>query len=386
MEGTMMRLFGSAAALAIAGVLAAPAWSAPVRLSDAQLDTVAAGGRNFSRNVFVTNRVSDQPGVAPLTDPNLVNAWGLSQAPGGFLWVANNGTDTSTFYTPDTFQPNTANAGAPLVVNVPGAPTGTTFVGSGFNITEGTHTAPTIFAFDTEGGQIEGWNPTVNLHNAVVAVDESSQGAIFKGLTLGTNTAGATRLYAADFGQGVVKMYDTSFNNVGSFTDPHLPKGYVPFNVQNLNGEIYVTFAKSSGGTDELHGQGLGIVDVFNGDGVLVRRIAQHGQLNAPWGLAIAPPSFGKFAGALLVGNFGDGEINAYDPVTGHHLGTLRSDRKRLSIDGLWALRTGPNGTITFSAGPDDESHGLLGSITSGRPMSFGGQEVATMGEMYRGH
>ena len=379
----MLRLLGSAAALALAaGVIGSPAWSAPIRLTDAQLGAVSAGA-----DFVVTNRIADQSGVAPLTDPNLVNAWGLALAPGAFLWVANNGTNTSTFYTPDTFQPNNVlGGGHSLVVNVPGAPTGTTFVGSGFTITEGTHSGATLFAFDTEGGQIEGWNPTVDLHNAVVAVNESAQGSIFKGLTLGTNTAGQTFLYAADFGHGVVKMYDTSFHNVGSFTDPNLPAGYSPFNVQSLNGLIYVTFAKSAGGLDEVHGQGLGIVDVFNGDGVLVRRLAQHGQLNAPWGLAIAPASFGKFAGALLVGNFGDGQINAYDPITGHYLGVLRADNKPLMIDGLWALRTGANGTITFSSGPGDESHGLVGSISAGGPLGFGADEVATMGEMHRPH
>lgn len=379
----MLRLLGSVAGLALAlGMTATPASSAPIKLSDAQLGAVVAG-----TDFVVTNRISDQDGVAPLTDSNLVNAWGLSQGPGTFLWVADNGTNVATFYTPDTFQPNgVLGMGNSLVVNVPGAPTGTTFVGSGFTITEGAHSGSTLFAFDTEGGQIEGWNPTVDLHNAVVAVDESAQGSIFKGLTLGANSAGQTFLYAADFGHGLVKMYDSSFHNVGSFTDPNLPKGYSPFNVQNLNGLIYVTFAKSGGGVDEIDGQGLGVVDVFSTDGVLLRRVAQHGQLNAPWGLAIAPQSFGKFAGALLVGNFGDGQINAYDPLTGRYIGTLRTDGKPLTIDGLWALRTGPNGTITFSSGPDDESHGLVGSISAGGPMSFGADEVATMAEMHRAH
>ena len=382
----MLRLFASAAALALAlGMTAAPASARPVPLTDAQLGAIAAG-----TNFEITNRISDQQGVAPLKDDLLKNAWGLSQGPGTFLWVANNGTDTSTFYTPDTFQPNgVLGGGVSLFVNVPGAPTGTTFIGSGFNVSNsaGTVSAPTLFAFDTEGGQIEGWAPSVDLHNAVVAVDESSQGSIFKGLTLGQNTAGQTFLYAADFGHGVVKMYDTHYTLMGSFTDPNLPAGYSPFNVQNLNGLIYVTFAKSSGGVDEVDGQGLGIVDVFSGDGVLVRRVAQHGQLNAPWGLAIAPASFGKFAGALLVGNFGDGTINAYDPVTGHFLGTLRgADDKPLFIDGLWALRTGANGTITFSSGPEDESHGLVGSISAGGPLSFGADEVASFAEMHHAH
>jgi len=221
--------------------------------------------------------------------------------------------------------------------------------------------AQTVFAFATEAGQILGWNPTVNLANAVVAVNEP--GAEFKGLTLGVSSTGP-RLYAADFANGVVSMYNSSYARVGEFTDPNLPTNYVPFNVQNLNGEIFVAFAKREpGADDETAGQGLGFVAVFDTDGHLLRRIAQHGQLNAPWGLAIAPANFGKFAGALLVGNFGDGRINAYDPQTGNYIGVLRDDTNRVEIDGLWALRSGPNGTITFSAGPDEESHGLVGSI-----------------------
>jgi uncharacterized protein (TIGR03118 family) len=373
MEETMMRLIGSATSIAF--LIAPPVWAAPIQLSDAQLDIVAAGTQ-----FTVTNRVSDQVGVAPVTDPNLVNAWGLSQAPGGPLWVANNGTNTSTLYNASSF------AKLALTVAVPGAPTGTTFVGipNAFNITEGANTRQTIFAFATEGGQIEGWNPTVDSTHAVVAVDESGSGSVFKGLTLGMN-GNAPFLYAADFAHGMVSVYDSHFSKVSSFTDPNLPASYSPFNVQSLNGQLYVTFAKREpGATDETAGQGLGFVDVFDTGGHLLRRLVQHGQLNAPWGLAIAPNNFGKFAGALLVGNFGDGHVNAYDPVTGNYIGALRGDDNRVVIDGLWALRTGPNGTITFSAGPADESHGLVGSIGV-MTASFGGDEVASFAEMH-GH
>ena len=369
----MMRLIGSAASIAF--LIAPPVWAAPVQLSDAQLDIVAAGTR-----FTVTNRVSDQAGVAPVTDLNLVNAWGLAQPPGGPLWVANNGTNTSTLYNANSF----AKLG--VTVAVPGAPTGTTFVGipNAFNITKGANTRQTIFAFATESGQIEGWNPTVDLTHAIVAVDESGSGSVFKGLTLGM-VGNAPRLYAADFAHGMVSVYDSHFTKVSSFTDPNLPANYSPFNVQSLNGELYVTFAKREpGAKDETAGQGLGFVDVFDTGGHLLRRLVQHGQLNAPWGLAIAPHNFGKFAGALLVGNFGDGRINAYDPVTGNYIGALRNDDNRVVIDGLWALRTGPNGTITFSAGPANETHGLVGSIgvmTAG----FDGDEVASFAEMH-GH
>lgn len=368
-----MRFIGSATSIAF--LIASPVSAAPMQLSDAQLDIVAAGTQ-----FTVTNRVSDQAGVAPVTDPNLVNSWGLSQAPGGPLWVANNGTNTSTLYNANSF------AKLALTVSVPGAPTGTTFVGipGAFNITEGPRTRQTIFAFATEGGQIQGWNPTVDLTHTIVAVDESGSGSVFKGLTLGMN-GNAPFLYAADFAHGMVSVYDSHFTKVSSFTDPSLPANYSPFNVQSLNGQLYVTFAKREpGATDETAGQGLGFVDVFDTAGHLLHRLVQHGQLNAPWGLAIAPANFGKFAGALLVGNFGDGRINAYDPVTGNYIGALRGDDNRVVIDGLWALRTGPNGTITFSAGPADESHGLVGSIgvmTAG----FDGDEVASFAEMH-GH
>lgn len=372
----MSRLSTTAKAVAAAaGLLAPPALAAPVPLSDAQLGAASAGvGFN------VTNQVSDETGKARVTDSNLVNAWGLSQGPGTALWVANNGTNTSTVYNAATF------AKAPLTVTTPDGPTGTTFVGlgNGFLIKSGNTSGPTVFAFATEGGQIAGWNPTVNQGAAVVAVDQSAQGSIFKGLTLGLNQD-THLLFAADFGNGVVDAFDTNFNKVMSFTDKTLPANYAPFNVQNLNGLLYVTFAqKNPGATDENHGFGLGFVDVFDMNGNFVKRLISNGRLNAPWGLAIAPASFGK-AGALLVGNFGNGRIGAYDPQTGQFLGKVKdANGKPLAIDGLWALHSGANGTLTFSSGPSDESHGLVGSLA---PASAGAMwsasEVATMAEMH---
>jgi uncharacterized protein (TIGR03118 family) len=363
------------AALAVA-LSVSGARAAPVVLSDAQLNAVV-GGTRFA----VINQVSDQAGVAPVTDGLLVNSWGISSSPASPIWVANNGTDTSTLYDRNTFAKN------PRVVQVPGAPTGTTFIGiaGAFIVHSGANAGQTLFAFATEGGQIEGWNPSVNANQAVVAVDESGAGSEFKGLTLGTASNGAPRLFAANFGHNLVDVYDASFTKIASFTDPNLPANYTPFNVQTLNGKLYVAFAnRAPGATDETAGQGRGFVDVFDTDGHLLQRLVQHGQLNAPWGLAIAPASFGKFAGALLVGNFGDGQINAYDPQTGNHIGTLRTtDDNKLVIDGLWALRTGPGGSITFSAGPDDESHGLLGSITA--DTGWGHDEMITRAEL-KGH
>lgn len=374
----MSRLTVSAKALFFAAsMLAAPALSAPVQMSDAQLGAASAGVQ-FS----ITDRVADQASVhADVTDPLLVNAWGLSQGPGTFLWVANNGTDSSTLY--DTTQSKWSKA--PLNVKVPGAPTGTVFVGvkDAFKFTSNGKTDTTLFAFDTEGGQIEAWSPNVDLNNAIVVVDKSNKGAIYKGLTLGMDEK-KPLLFAADFGRGKIEAFDSNYHLVRSFTDPYLPANYTPFNVQTLNGQLYVTFAlRQPGAHDETAGPGLGIVDVFDTDGHLERRLVSGGKLNAPWGLAIAPASFGKFGGDLLVGNFGDGRIDVYDPHDGHFVGTLSNGGGggKIKVDGLWALMTGPNGSITFSSGPNDESHGLVGSIAAATPM-WSHHEVATMMEM----
>ncbi|MDB5447832.1 MAG: hypothetical protein JWQ97_3149, partial [Phenylobacterium sp.] len=207
-------------------------------------------------------------------------------------------------------------------------------------------------------------------------------GAVFKGLTLGMNGT-QPLLFAANFTRGKVEAFDSSFNKVKSFTDPLLGPLFAPFNVQTLNGQLYVAYAvRLPGQKDEFAAPGLGAIDVFDMSGHLVRRLSIGGRLDAPWGMAIAPASFGKFAGALLVGNFGNGQINAYDPQTGRHLGVLQAGDGKVGIDGLWALHTGANGTITFSAGPDGESHGLVGSIA---PMArvWGGDEVASLAEMH---
>lgn len=374
----MSRLSSSAKALAVAaGLLAPPALAAPTPLSDAQLGATSAGiGFN------VVNQVSDQMGAAPLTDANLVNAWGLSQGPGTALWVSNNGTNTSTIYNPATFAKNA------LTVNTPDSPTGTTYVGlvNAFNVTSGNASGPTIFAFATESGVIAGWNPSVDQGNAIVAVDQSGQGSVFKGLTLGLNQD-RHLLFATDFANGMVEAFGPHFHRGISFTDPNLPPNYAPFNVQNLNGLLYVTFAQHDpGAKDENHGFGLGFVDVFDTGGNLIKRLISNGRLNAPWGLAIAPASFGKFAGALLVGNFGNGRIGAYDPQTGDFLGKITdASGAPVVIDGLWALHSGANGTITFSAGPSGETHGLLGSLA---PVTMGAMsgapEIVPMNEMLR--
>jgi uncharacterized protein (TIGR03118 family) len=321
------------------------------------------------RNAYtVTPLVSDQPGVAPNTDPNLVNAWGLTSGPTTPWWVSDNGTNLSTLYR--------GLDGLPLslVVGVDSAPTGTVFnPTAGFMLPTG---GKALFLFDTEHGGILGWNQAQGT-TAFLAKDRSDVDAIYKGLAI-ADTAAGPRLYAADFHNARVDVFDGSFDLVpdSGFVDPSLPSGYAPFGIQTIGDRVFVTYAKQDADAeDEIAGQGLGFVDAYDTSGNLVARVAQHGQLNAPWGLAWAPDSFGRFAGDLLVGNFGDGQINAYAEHNGHftHQGELRDGSGRsLSIDGLWALEVaqggnnGTPGTLFFTAGPDDETHGLFGQIDVG--------------------
>jgi uncharacterized protein (TIGR03118 family) len=317
----------------------------------------------------VTPLVSDQLGAAPVRDTNLVNAWGLAASSTSPWWVANNGTSTSTLYNGNTGLPQS------LVVSVglDSGPTGVVFNGgSGFVVTSGSSSAPARFIFDSEDGLIRGWNPGVDPTNAVVAPATADPDAIYKGLAI----AGGM-LYASDFHNGVVDVFDGSWNLVNQFTDPRLPSGYAPFGIQAIGSRIFVSFAKQDADAeDEIAGQGLGFVDAFDTAGNLVARVAQHGQLNAPWGLALAPANFGRFSGDLLVGNFGDGEINAFEPESNGHFGfrgQLRNGSGHaIAIDGLWALgfgngaNAGPTNTLFFTAGPNDETHGLFGRITAG--------------------
>jgi len=332
------------------------------------------------------NLVSDQPGQAPLTDPDLVNAWGLAAspgtnaAPGTPLWVADNGSDKATLYTGATA---TSVNKAPLVVNVTGAaPTGQVFNSdqSAFVVHDDQgNSKPSVFLFDTENGTIDGWNPMVGATGSgpstvtEVARDNGAN-AVYKGLAIAQASDGKTYLYATNFRSGRVEAYDSTFTPVelpgGLFVDPRLPAGYGPFGIAEINGKLYVTFAKQDATLhDDVAGRGHGFVDVFTNDGALVRRLVTRGALDSPWGLALAPAGFGQFSGDLLVGNFGNGHINVYNPATGAHLGQLRRQNGRpIAIDGLWGLRFG-NGNaaktneLIFSAGPDDESHGLLGKI-----------------------
>ena len=321
-----------------------------------------------------TNLVSDLPGTAQLTDPDLVNPWGLAFSSTSPAWVADNGTGKATLYR--GFVDGSAIQKVPLVVSIPGgAPTGQVFnPTSGFVVRSGAASGPALFIFDSEAGLVTGWNPGVPPPppSTQAQVGASVPDAIYKGLAIASTAAG-TFLYGANFHQGRIDVFDSGFNLVhlsGSFQDPDIPAGFAPFNVQELGGRLYVAYAKQDAAAeDEVAGPALGFVDVYSTSGQLLRHLIEHGQLNAPWGLALAPAGFGRFGGALLVGNFGNGRINAYDPATGEFLGRLRhEDNSPIEIEGLWALRFG-NGvigdpsTLLFTAGIDDEAHGLFGAI-----------------------
>jgi uncharacterized protein (TIGR03118 family) len=328
------------------------------------LSGVAAAQAHGNGNVYKKrNLVSDIDGVARITDPNLVNPWGLAAGPATPVWVADNGTDKSTLYSGGVRR--SIPVIVPLVVDIAGgAPTGTVFnPTSGFPV----NGAPARFIFDSEAGTITAWNSGTTAQTVV-----PSSGAIYKGLAIATKGK-EPLLYAADFHGAKIDVFDQSFAPVtapGGFVDPNLPAGFAPFNVQELAGKIVVAYAKQDADAeDEVAGPGLGYVDVFDTGGHLLRRLISQGQLNAPWGLALAPSHFGAFSGDLLVGNFGDGAINAYDPRTGQFEGQLKNkDGNPIKVNGLWALRfgngvTGTPTTLLFTAGIADEAHGLFGEI-----------------------
>ena len=313
-----------------------------------------------------TNFQSDIAGVAQHVDPNLVNPWGMATpSANGPIWVSDNGTGVSTLYNPD-------GAARSLVVTVPparhnkdgGNPTGVVFNGTSFfPVTKNGTSAPARFIFVSEDGSISGWNPSVDPMNAVIAVDNSRghgpNRAIYKGATLGVANS-HNFLYVTDFHSGKVETYDESFHQVnpGGFVDPNLPHGYAPFGIRNFNGQIFVTYAKQDHHKeDDVACPGCGFVNVFDTSGNFQRRLISNGNLNAPWGLALVD-------GELWVGNFGDGQINNYDPATGNFIETLmRADGTPLQFDGLWDLLPLGNG-VYFTAGIADEEHGLFGIIT----------------------
>jgi uncharacterized protein (TIGR03118 family) len=337
------------------------------------------------RSYLQTNLVSDLPGLATHTDPNLRNPWGTSVGPGSPIWVSDNAAGVTTLY-------DGAGNARPLVVTIPAAPSaGAAAVGtptgqafntfdpgsSDFAISKAGASGPGFFLFATEDGTIAGWNPNVDPTRAVIAVDRSTAtdsagdvGAAYKGLALVTTPAGKF-LYASNFRFGTVDVFDSHFNLVNSFTDPTVPAGFAPFGIHNIGGKLFVTFAKQDAEKhDDVSRPGNGFVDVFSPNGDLLQRLVSGGKLDSPWAVTLAPSTFGAFGGDILVGNFGDGRINAYDASTGEHVGQLSSPvGGPISIPGLWGLRfapatpgAGPN-TLFFTAGINDEADGLFGEI-----------------------
>ena len=367
---------------------------------------VAVAGHAHAKNTggyAQTNLISDIPGLAQVTDPNLLNPWGLAFFPDASpFWINENNAGFSALYFADAVPfpllPSVIIPPPPPSVSA-GTPTGIVanfFVGAGaFEIPDpadpNTPFGPALFIFDTEDGTIEAWNaaPFVSpgLPDPLIAeivVDNSAgggpNGAVYKGLALGANDANGPLLYATNFRTGNIDVFDTNFHSPspalsGSFTDPNVQHGYAPFGIQNINGQIWVTYAQQDKAKhDPVNKPAHGFVAVFDTDGNLLQHFAQHGHLDSPWGLAMAPASFGRFANDMLIGNFGDGVINAFDPASGHWLGMVSGPNGRpLVNDGLWSLTFGgalnsdgsesSPGTLFFSAGLNDEADGLFGSI-----------------------
>ena len=331
-----------------------------------------------------TNLVSDLPNMARVQDANLKNPWGIVHGPMTPWWVSDNNANVSTLYdgTGTPFPP-----GGALVVNIPapgeasgGTPTGVVFNGKStdFMVSDGKKSGSSLFIFATEDGTIVGWSPTVSRTQAFIAVNNSqvpgpTDGAVYKGLAL-AQTEDGQMLYAANFRAGTVDVFDSNFNPVKepkAFKDRQIPASYAPFGIQEIGGRIYVSYAKQNADRhDDISGPGHGFVDVFSTEGRLLKRLIRRGTLDSPWGMTMAPEGFGDRDGQLLVGNFGNGRINAYNARSGEFEGALRRpDGTPVQIDGLWGLAfgngktAGPVNTLFFAAGINGEQNGLFGSL-----------------------
>lgn len=337
--------------------------------------------------------VSDVPSVAPLTDPVLLNAWGLVFAPGNALWISLNHDGALA-----AFRTDGRPLGSPVVVPMPGggpggSPTGLVLNDSdGFMISTGTQSLPSRLLTATEDGAIVGFNPALNPTQAFVVVDRSASGAVYKGLALARGVAsgsyaadalpgsGQALLFAANFHAGQIEVFDSGFRMLRQFTDPSIPAGFAPFNVVNIGNRLFVTFAmqKLPDKMDDQAGAGNGYVVVFDTQGNVVRRFASQGALNSPWGVALAPENFGPAGGSLLIGNFGDGAINSFDFATGAYLGPLLdSSGNAIVVNGLWGLAFGrPVNVFAFGLGGTNGYPGNLlkvrlerSSLTPGPPV-----------------
>lgn len=330
------------------------------------------GGIPMSAGTYAArNLVSDTPTITPANvDPRLVNAWGLAFDAQAYAWVANNGSSTSTIY-------DGKGATQLVPVSVPATRdsrvTGVVFNGTQeFKISSAGVVAPARFIFAGEAGTLSAWSPAIEPTNSVTVYDGRADGKVYKGLAIGAAN-GVNLLYAADFHNGKIDVFNTAFAPVappGTFIDPQLPAGYAPFGIQAIGNRLYVAYAQRGAAGDEQVGAGLGALAVFDTAGNFIRQLAVGGALNAPWGMALAPQGFGVFSHALLVGNLGDGRINALDPDTGAMLGTLTgADGAPIAIPGLWGIAFGngldtqPANTLFFAAGPSHGAHGVFGRI-----------------------
>jgi uncharacterized protein (TIGR03118 family) len=330
-----------------------------------------------SKDYQVEYLLSDGSIPSEQIDLGFRNGWGIAASATGPWWVAVNEMESASVV-------DASGMTQALHVTIPGAPTGIVHSdSSGFVITDGTTSGSARFLFALEDGKIVGWNPSVGPaapeQEAFLGADRSTAGAVYKGLAIAQTLTG-TRLYATDFHNARVDVFDESFTLVttqGGFVDPKIPAGYAPFGIQMIAGSIFVSYAKQDADAiDEVAGQGLGMVDVFDPDGMLIAQVGSHGQLNAPWGIALAPAAgFGAASGTLLVGNFGDGTIQTFAFTDDFRkftpTGQLRSaDRKPIRIDGLWGIAFGNGGqagdpnALYFAAGPADETHGSFGRVT----------------------
>ncbi len=314
------------------------------------------------------NLVSNLPNVALAPpDPSLINPWGVSFSATSPFWVSNQGSNTSTLY-----NPTTSPIKLGLTVNAAGGPTGQVFnsTASSFMIPgPNSTTVKSSFIFDTLSGTIQGWNPGSTGGTGSTVVAASQPGAVFTGLALDTSN-GSNYLYAAD-ATGSIRVYNSTFQNVsgttfaGKFVDPNAIPGFTPYNIQNLNGNIYVTYAESTNTGAPLPG---GFVDEYDAAGDFIKRVGTNGVLNAPWGLAIAPAGFGNFGGDLLVGNVYNSVINAIDPSTAQVVGSITVNTGFASSVGLWALdfgngASGSANTLYFTDGINNQTDGLFGEI-----------------------
>ncbi|NPT56214.1 TIGR03118 family protein [Paraburkholderia elongata] len=342
----------------------------------ALMSLVACGGGSGSistQSFTASALVSDGAVSAPHTDANLKNAWGIAFNPKGFFWVADNGTSVATLYDGNGV-PQSLVVSIPNGISGPANPTGIVFNGTtDFSVTQGGKTGVGAFIFSGEGGTITAWAPAVAPTTAIVMFDDGSGGAVYKGLALASNGT-ANFLYATDFHNNKIDVFDKNFAKVamsGNFQDAALPVGFAPFGIQAIGGKLFVTYAKQNAvAHDNVDGPGLGFVDVFDTGGKLLQRFVSAGPLNAPWGVAQAPGNFGRFSGDILIGNFGDGTINAFDPVSGQSLGTVNLSNGTTFVQpGLWGIAFGngldnqPVNTLFFAAGPNNEADGVYGRI-----------------------